>query len=256
MQRASLSRIAVAATATAALAAAAAPAVATRPASQAEIDGIVKAVDAYTTLRGYSDNRYVVDDIAISSASASPLYARAQVDPLPRFRRTTPAPTLLLTRPVVAGAPWQVLDAGDRFCTDTRVPAAVILDLFRQRCGGTGGGGGAKALTRTIASARVGPLRAVLSATRGSTRGKTVRATVHLTIFRNGVEIAQPQLGPSNAYVWSQVRRPRSGFVTINPSVGYVGAQVLRSPVSLYAPYQFRVTSRGLWQQVASPATP
>lgn len=256
MQRGSTTRIALAATAAITLAAAAAPAFATRSASQAEIDGIVDAVNDYTTARGYTDNRYVVDDIAISTASTSPLYARAQVDPLPRFRRTTPSPELLLRRPVTTGAGWRVIDAGDRFCTDTAVPAAVILDLFRQRCGGSGGGGGTTALTRTISSSRVGPLRAVLSATRGSTRGKTVRATVHLTIFRNGVEIAQPQLGATNGFVWSQVRRPRSGFVTINPSVGYVGAQVLQSPVALYRAYQFRVTGRGLWQQVASPASP
>jgi len=255
MPKARSTRIGASVVAACALAAvAASPAAAARPATQAEIDGIVEAVNDYTSARGYTDSRYVVDGISVSTASTSPLYAAAKVDPLPRFRRTTPDPELLLRKPATAGAPWRVIDAGDRFCSDRRVPAAVIRDLFSQICasGGNTGGG----LTKTLASKRVGPLRAVLSATQGPRRGKTVPASVYLTIYRNGVEIGQPRLGATNSFVWSQLRRSRSGFVDINPSVGYVGAQVLRNPVSLYRAYQFKVTSGGLWQQVPSSATP
>ena len=255
MPKAHSTRIGAGVVAACALAAvAASPATAARPATQAEIDGIVEAVNDYTSARGYTDSRYVVDEISVSTASTSPLYAAAKVDPRPRFRATTPDPELLLRRPAAAGAPWRVIDAGDRFCSDRRVPSAVVRDLFRQICasGGKTGGG----LTKTLASKRVGPLRAVLSATQGPRRGKTVPASVYLTIYRNGVEIGQPRLGATNSFVWSQLRRSRSGVVDINPSVGYVGAQVLRNPVTLYRAYQFKVTSGGLWQQVPSPASP
>lgn len=246
-------RMAVAGLAAGVVVAAAAPAQATRPATQAEINGIVSAVNTYTTARGYTDSRYIVNKIQISSESQSPLYASAKVTPRPKYRKTTPAPELLLTRPIAAGAPWQVLDAGARFCTDTRVPAAVILDLFGQRCA-TGGGSGTGS-TVTLASRRVGPLRAVLSATRGPQVGRSVPASVYLTLFRNGVEIGQPQIGTANGFVWSQVRRGGAGYVSINPSVGYVGAQVLQNPTALYLSTQFKVLSSGRWWQVRSAAT-
>lgn len=145
-----------------------------------------------------------------------------------------------------------MIDAGQRFCGDTNVPAAVVLDLFQQSCGGGGGGGGGgTGATITLATARSGPVRAVLSATQTSAS----RGSVYLTLYRGGLEYGQPQLGVQNQFVWSQLRRPRSGFISLNPAVGYVGAAVLVNPRQLYLGYQFKLTANG-WAEVASPATP
>lgn len=86
-----------------ALGAMAGTATATRPATQQEINGIVAAVNTYTTARGYTNSRYITDQIRISTASASPLYAAAQIDPTRPNRRTIPVTDVLLAQPTTPG---------------------------------------------------------------------------------------------------------------------------------------------------------
>ena len=210
---------------------AAGPALATQPASQTEIDGIVNGINTFTTAQGYTFSGYLVQQIRVSSVD--PTYAAAQIVPRANYRGPLPAPAMELTG---SGSSWQVIDQGQDFC-DGSAPAAVVKDLFGQTCGGNPPSGS----KQILATSTSGVTRVQLTAQRAS--GNT--ASVYIALWRrfNGgfQRVAERRLGKAGGYAWQTVTGPGGGFVTLNATLGYTSAQVLRNATSYYQFFPFRL---------------
>lgn len=206
-------------------------------ANQAQINGIVNAVNAWTTqTQGYTFADYTVQNIAISSVN--PAFARAQIVPTAGNAGIIPAQWTVLTG---SGSQWTVVDGGVNFCDNVgSVPPAVTSDLF------PGGPRCAPTSTRaTIASAPSGLYRLVITAQR---RNRTSnQASVFVTLqHTNGVRVTERRLGATNGWNWTRVTRPGSAYATLNMTNQWGSAQVLRSASALYGVYGFRASPFGL----------
>ena len=208
-------------------------------ANQTQINGIVSAVNYWTTqTQGYTYADYTVRNIAISSVDTS--YARAQIQPTAKYQGIIPQQWTILTG---AGSQWTVIDGGVNFCDNVgSIPAAVVNDLF------PGGAQCAPTSTKaTIASAPNGLYRLVVTAQR---RNKTSnQASVFVSLQQNnGVKVTERRVGSVNGWKWSVVTKPGSTYATLNMTNQWGSAQVLRSPSSStpYSMYGFRATQFGL----------
>ncbi len=207
-------------------------------ANQTQINGIVAAVNYWTTqTQNYTFSSYVVRNIGISSVN--PLFARAQIQPNAAGRRAgVPQQWTILTG---SGSQWTVIDGGVNFCDNVgSIPAAVVNDLF------PGGAQCAPTSTKaTIASAPGGMYRLVVSAQR---RNKTSnQASVFVSLQQtNGVKVTERRVGPVNGWKWSVVTKPGSAYATLNMTNQWGSAQVLRSANALYSVYGFRASAFGL----------
>jgi hypothetical protein len=206
-------------------------------ATQTQINGIVNAVNFWTTqTQGYTYADYTVQNIAISSVNTS--YARAQIVPTSKYAGIIPAQWTVLTG---AGASWTVVDGGVNFCDNVgSIPPAVENDLF------PGGAQCAPTSTKaTIASASNGLYRLVVQAQR---RSKTSnQASVYVSLQQtNGVKVTERLLGASNSWSWSVVTKPGSAYATLNMTNQWGSVQVLKSANALYSVYGFRSSSFGL----------
>jgi hypothetical protein len=206
-------------------------------ANQTQINGIVAAVNYWTTqTQGYTFADYTVQNIAISSVN--PSFARAQIRPTTRYVGIIPAQWTVLTG---AGSSWTVVDGGVNFCDNVNsIPPAVENDLF------PGGAQCAPTSTKaTIASANSGLYRLVVSAQR---RNKTSnQASIYVSLQQtNGVKVTERKVGATNGWKWSVVTKPGSAYATLNMTNQWGAAQVLKSSTSLYSVYGFRASAFGL----------
>jgi hypothetical protein len=222
---------------TGALALGATSAQATMAANQTQINGIVNAVNFWTTqTQGYTFSEYTVQNIAISSVN--PSFSRAQIQPTAKFRGIVPQQWTILAG---AGSQWTVVDGGVNFCDNVgSIPPAVISDLFPggPRCAPT-------SIKATIASSPSGLYRLVVTAQR---RSKTSnQASVFVALQQtNGIKVTERRVGSVNGWQWSVVTKPGSAYATLNMTNQWGSAQVLRSASSLYSVYGFRASAFGL----------
>jgi len=206
-------------------------------ATQVQINGIVNAVNAWTTqTQGYTYSDYTVQNIALSSVN--PTFARAQIVPTSKNVGVVPAQWTVLTG---AGSSWTVVDGGVNFCDNVAsIPPAVENDLF------PGGAQCAPISTKgTIASASNGLYRLVITAQRRSRTSN--QASVYVSLQQtNGVKVTERRLGATNGWSWSTVTKPGSAYATLNMTNQWGSAQVLKSATALYSVYGFRASSFGL----------
>lgn len=212
-------------------------ATATMAANQTQINGIVAAVNYWTTqTQGYTYSDYTVQNIAISSVNTA--FARAQIQPTSRYQGIIPQQWTVLTG---AGSNWTVVDGGANFCDNVNsIPPAVENDLF------PGGAQCAPTSTKaTIASSSNGLYRLVVQAQR---RNKTSnQASVYVSLQQtNGVKVTERLVGGSNSWSWATVTKPGSAYATLNMTNQWGSVQVLKSATALYSVYGFRASSFGL----------
>lgn len=206
-------------------------------ANQTQINGIVNAVNYWTTqTQGYTYADYTVQNIAISSVNQS--YARAQIQPTAKYQGIIPQQWTILTG---TGSQWTVVDGGVNFCDNVgSIPPAVINDLF------PGGAQCAPTSTKaTIASAPNGLYRLVVTAQR---RSKTSnQASVFVSLQESdGTKVTERRVGATNGWQWSVVTKPGSAYATLNMTNQWGSAQILKSGTSPYAMYGFRASQFGL----------
>lgn len=216
---------------------AAAQATAAMAATQTQINGIVNAVNYWTTqTQGYTYSAYLVQNIAISSVN--PAYARAQIQPTARYVGIVPQQWTVLTS---AGSQWTVIDGGVNFCDNVgSIPPAVISDLF------PGGPQCAPTSTKaTIATTSNGLYRLVIQAQRQSPRSSKASVFVQLQ-QSNGVKVTERRIGATNGWTWGVVTKPGSAYATLNMANQWGSAQVLKSANALYSAYGFRASPFGL----------
>jgi hypothetical protein len=212
-------------------------ATATMAANQTQINGIVNAVNYWTTqTQGYTYADYLVQNIAISSVN--PTFARAQIQPTAKYQGIIPTQWTVLTG---AGSAWTVVDGGVNFCDNINsIPPAVENDLF------PGGAQCAPTSTKaTIASASSGMYRLVVQAQRRSSKSNQASVFVQLT-QSNGVKVTERRIGATNGWNWTVVTKPGSAYATLNLANQWGSAQVLKSANALYSVYGFRASAFGL----------
>lgn len=206
-------------------------------ANQTQINGIVNAVNYWTTqTQGYTYADYTVQNIAISSVNT--MYARAQIQPTAKYAGIIPQQWTVLAG---SGANWTVVDGGVNFCDNVNsIPPAVENDLF------PGGPQCAPTSTKaTIASASNGMYRLVVQAQRTSSRSTSASVYVQLQ-QTNGVKVTERRIGSSNGWNWGVVTKPGSAYATLNMTNQWGSAQILRSANALYSVYGFRASPFGL----------
>jgi hypothetical protein len=206
-------------------------------ANQTQINGIVSAVNYWTSqTQGYTYSAYTVQNIAISSVNQA--YARAQIQPTAKYTGLIPAQWTVLTG---AGPNWTVVDGGVNFCDNVgSIPAPVVNDLF------PGGAPCASTSTKkTLASSPSGLYRLVVTAQR---RNKTSnQASVFVSLQQtNGVKVTERRVGPVNGWQWAVVTKPGSAYATLNMTNQWGSVQVLRNATALYNVYGFRASAFGL----------
>jgi hypothetical protein len=193
-------------------------ATATRPSTQAEIDGILAAVQRSPLLSKIPGRPFIVTQITVSTASASPLYASGVVTPRKVAGRLR-APVDLLFRQNADGT-WTLLDFGDNFCGDAQVPGPVLQDLFGTTCGGSGGGSQPGTGFRVLGTAVAGPSTVKLLAVRGAPRGGVQPASVFLEVAVSGKIVVQQTVGRVLGFNWNLLNRPGGGGVIALAAVG------------------------------------
>jgi hypothetical protein len=203
-------------------------ATASRPSTQAEIDGILAAVQRSPLLSKIPGRPFIVTQITVSTASASPLYASGVVTPRKVAGRVR-APVDLLFRQNADGT-WTLLDFGDNFCGDAQVPGPVLQDLFGTTCGGSGGGSQPGAGFRVLATAVAGPTTAKLIAVRGAPRSGVQPASVFLQVAVNRAVVVQQTVGRVLGFNWNLLNRPGGGGLIALAAVGQ-GPQYLTATV-------------------------
>jgi hypothetical protein len=203
-------------------------ATASRPSTQAEIDGILAAVQRSPLLSKIPGRPFIVTQITVSTASASPLYASGVVTPRKVAGRVR-APVDLLFRQNADGT-WTLLDFGDNFCGDAQVPGPVLQDLFGTTCGGSGGGSQPGAGFRVLAPAGAGPMTAKLIAVRGAPRSGVQPASVFLQVAVNRAVVVQQTVGRVLGFNWNLLNRPGGGGLIALAAVGQ-GPQYLTATV-------------------------
>ena len=193
-------------------------ATATRPSTQAEIDGILAAVQRSPLLSKIPGRPFIVTQITVSTASASPLYASGVVTPRKVAGRLR-APVDLLFRQNADGT-WTLLDFGDNFCGDAQVPGPVLQDLFGTTCGGSGGGSQPGTGFKVLGTAVAGPSTVKLIAVRGAPRGGVQPASVFLEVAVSRKVIVQQTVGRVLGFNWNLLNRPGGGGVIALAAVG------------------------------------
>ena len=224
-------------------------ALASRPSTQADINGILQAVQTSPLLSRIPGKPFIVTKITISTASASPVYASGVVTPRAvNKRRAQPVLLLFRQNPNLS---WTLIDFGANFCGDAEVPGAVLQDLFNQSCGGSGGGSTPGQGVTTLGSAVAGTTTASLIAARTTPAGAAgiPRASVYLNVAVStalgNVTVAQQQVGVPSGFNWNLLNRPGGGGVTALPSIStgpqFITVSVRRSAM-LYgtASYTFQ----------------
>jgi hypothetical protein len=191
---------------------------ATRPSTQAEIDGILAAVQRSPLLSRIPGRPFIVTQITVSTASASPLYASGVVSPRKVAGRRR-GPVELLFRQNADGS-WTLLDFGENFCGDTGVPGGVLQDLFSTSCGGPGGGSGRGQGFKVLGTAVAGPTAVRLIAVRGAPRGRFQPASAFLAVSVGGKTVVEETVGRLLGFNWSLLNRPGGGGVIALASVG------------------------------------
>jgi hypothetical protein len=191
---------------------------ATRPSTEAEIDGILAAVQRSPLLSQIPGRPFVVTQITISTASASPLYASGVVSPRKVSGRRR-APVELLLRQDADGS-WTLIDFGENFCGDADVPGAVLQDLFGTSCGGSGGGSNGGSGFAVLGTAVAGPSTVKLIAVRGARRGSIQPASAFVQVQRGSRVVVQQTVGRVLGFNWNLLNRPGGGGVIALASVG------------------------------------
>ncbi len=206
-------------------------ATATRPSTQAEIDGILAAVQRSPLLAKIPGRPFIVTQITVSTASASPLYASGVVSPRKVAGRRR-APIELLFRQG-AGGSWALLDFGHNFCGDADVPGPVLRDLFGTSCAGSGGGSQTGVGFAVLGTAVAGPTTAKLIAVRGAPRGRVQPGSVFLAVAVNRRVVVEQTVGRPLGFNWNLLSRPGGGGVIALASAGggpqYITVTVRRS---------------------------
>jgi hypothetical protein len=192
------------------------------------------------------------------------VYASGVVTPRKvKNRRAQPIRLLLRQNP---NRSWTLLDFGSNFCGDADVPGAVLKDLFRQSCGGSGGGSSIGQGITTLGSAVVGRTTATLIATRTTPAGAAgiPRASVFLNVavrsaFGN-VVVAQQPVGRPSGFNWNLLNRAGGGGVMALASIS-TGPQfitvVVRRSARVYGTASFTFASNVLLRvQGTLPAAP
>jgi hypothetical protein len=193
-------------------------ATATRPSTQAEIDGILAAVQRSPLLAKIPGRPFIVTQITVSTASASPLYASGVVSPRKVAGRRR-APIELLLRQSGDGS-WRLIDFGRNFCGDADVPGPVLRDLFGTSCGGSGGGSQKGVGFRVLGTAVAGPTTVKLIAVRGAPRGRVQPASAFLAVAVNRRVVVEQTVGRVLGFNWSLLNRPGGGGVIALASIG------------------------------------
>ncbi len=193
-------------------------ATATRPSTQAEIDGILAAVQQSPLISQVPGRPFIVTQITVSTASASPLYASGVVSPRKVAGRRR-VPIELLFRQNADGT-WALIDFGANFCGDADVPGAVLRDLFGTSCGGSGGGSNAGSGFAVLGTAVAGPSTVKLIAVRGARRGAVQPASAFVQVQRGAKVVVQQTVGRVLGFNWSLLSRPGGGGVIALASVG------------------------------------
>jgi hypothetical protein len=193
-------------------------ATATRPSTQAEIDGILAAVQRSPLLSKIPGRPFLVTQITVSTASASPLYASGVVTPRKVAGRLRKAVDLLFRQN--ADGTWTLLDFGDNFCGDAQVPGPVLQDLFGTSCGGSGGGSQPGVGFKLLGTAVAGPTTVQLIAVRGAPRGGIQPASVFLNVLVNRKVAVQHTVGRVLGFKWNLLNRPGGGGVIALAAVG------------------------------------
>ena len=213
-------------------------ATATQAASQAEVSGIVAAVNLWTTqTQGYSFNEYTVGNIAVSSVN--PTYARAQILPVSAYRNSVPQQWVVLQG---SGSTWTVVDNGQNFCDNvSSVPSNVLNDLFPngQQCGPTSN-------KATLATQTNGGYKLVLQAQRGTGSANRFGTAYLQQWTTNGYKITERRVGPVNGFGWSVITQKGNSYLTLNSQNQWALVQLYQSPGTLYSVYPFKVTAFGL----------
>lgn len=201
---------------------------ASRPSTQAEIDGILAGVQRSPLLAQIPGRPFVVTQITVSTASADPLYASGVVTPRKVGQRRRPPIDLLLRQN--AGGTWTLLDFGDNFCGDAQVPGAVLQDLFGTSCGGSGGNSQPGQGFKLLATAVAGSTTAQLIAVRGAPRGNFQPASVFINVAVNRKDVVQQTVGRVLGFNWNLLNRPGGGGLIALAAVG-TGPQYLTATV-------------------------
>ena len=193
-------------------------ATATRPSTQAEIDGILAAVQRSPLLAKIPGRPFIVTQITVSTASTSPLYASGVVSPRKVAGRRRPAIDLLFRQN--ADGTWALLDFGDNFCGDAQVPGPVLQDLFGTSCGGSGGGSQPGVGYRVLGTAVAGPstIEAHCRAWRASRWGPAGQRFLEVAVNRKVV--VQQTVGRVLGFNWNLLDRPGGGGVIALAAVG------------------------------------
>jgi hypothetical protein len=206
-------------------------AVASRPSTQAEIDGVLAAVQRSPLLSKIPGRPFLVTEITVSTASASPLYASGVVAPRKVAGRRRAAVELLLRQD--ADGSWTLLDFGESFCGEARVPRAVLRDLFDTSCGGPGGASQPGRGYRVLGTAVAGPSTVRLIAVRGAPRGRLRPASAFVAVSVGGTTVVEETVGRLLGFDWSLLNRPGGGGVIALAAVGrgpqYLTVTVRRS---------------------------
>ena len=191
---------------------------ASRPSTQPEIDGILAAVQRSPMLSKIPGRPFIVTQITVSTASASPLWASGVVSPRKVAGRRR-APIDLLFRQNADGA-WTLVDFGDNFCGDAQVPGAVLQDLFKITCGGSGGGSQPGVGYKVLGTAVAGSSTAKLIAVRGAPVGNVQPASAFVEVAVNRKVVVQQTVGRVLGFNWNLLSRPGGGGVIALASVG------------------------------------
>lgn len=206
-------------------------AVASRPSTQAEIDGILAAVQRSPLLAKIPGRPFIVTQITVSTASAAPLYASGVVSPKNVAGRRRP-PVDLLFRQNADGS-WALLDVGANFCGDAQVPGAVLQDLFGTSCSGSGGGSQPGQGFKVLGTASAGRTTVRLIAVRGAPRGRFQPASAFVDVSVRGTSVVQQTVGRVLGFDWNLLNRPGGGGVIALAAAGkgpqYLTVTVRRS---------------------------
>ena len=226
-------------------------ATASRPSTQAEIDGILAAVQRSPLLSKIPGRPFIVTQITISTASTDPLWASGVVTPRKvAGRRRGPVDLLLRQN---AGGQWTLVNFGDNFCGDAEVPAAVLQDLFNTSCGGSGGGSQPGRGYAVLSSAVAGSTSLQLIGVRGAPLGNVQRASVFLQISvrtaAGSAVVNQQTVGRLLGFNWNLINQPGGGGVIALASIGR-GPQyftvTLRKSASAYGTQSYTFASNVL----------
>ncbi len=196
---------------------------ASRPSTQAEIDGILAAVQRSPLLSKIPGRPFIVTQITASTASATPLFATGVVSPKNVAGRRRPPVDLLFQQN--ADGSWALLDFGANLCGDAAVPRAVLVDLFGTACGGGSGGGSSPSQrVATLGTAVAGSTTATLVAVRGGRVGNVPRASVFLEVSVGGgagsAVVADQAVGRPGGFNFTLLDRPGGGGVIALTSAG------------------------------------